>query len=93
MDEIEARSILNEELFRYRVRSYAELLSLAGHSETFERVSPSGVGCQIEVQVIFDDESRRTLRVVAAIDDGGWSAMKPICNDFIMAPDGSFVDE
>jgi hypothetical protein len=29
--------------------------------------------------------------VVVAVDDGGLSAFKPMCDDFIVAPDGSFV--
>jgi len=93
MNEIEAKSILGQELSRYRRRSYSELLSLVDRSETFERASPSGVIYQIEMQVFFDEESQRTLRVMGAIDDGGWRALKPICEDFIMAPDGSFVGE
>ena len=92
MNEIEAKSILGQELSRYRVRSYSELLSVVDRSETFERASPSGVTYQIEMQVFFDD-GQRTLRVVGAIDDGGWRAFKPMCDDFIIAPDGSFVGE
>jgi hypothetical protein len=31
--------------------------------------------------------------VLASIDDGGWSAFIPLTDDFIIAPDGSFVGE
>ncbi len=93
MNEIEAKSILGQELSRYRRHSYSELLSLVDRSETFERASPSGVTYQIEMQVFFDDQSQRTLRVIGAIDDGGWRALKPMCDDFIIARDGSFVGE
>ncbi len=93
MNEIEAKSILEQELSRYRECSYSELLSLVDRSETVERASPSGVIYQIEMQVFFDDESQRTLRIMGAIDDRGWRALKPMCDDFIMAPDGSFVGE
>ena len=60
MDEIEAKSILERELSRYRSCSYTELLSLVGRDATFECASPSGVTYQVEVQVFFDDRSRRT---------------------------------
>jgi hypothetical protein len=30
---------------------------------------------------------------VAAFSDDGWRAFKPLCNDFIRAPDDSFVGE
>jgi hypothetical protein len=93
MNTIEAKSLLKNELSRYRKRSYAELLSLLGHPETFERVSPSGAIYQIEMEVFFDDNSRSTLRVSGAIDDGGWRAFSPLCDNFLMAPDGSFIGE
>jgi hypothetical protein len=93
MNEIEAKSILEQELSRYRRRSYSELLSLINHIETIEPDSPSGVTYQIEIEVLFDDESQRNLRVAGAIDDGGWRAWKPMCDGFIMAPDGSSVGE
>jgi len=31
--------------------------------------------------------------VIVALDDGGWSAISPMSDDFIMAPDGGFVSE
>jgi hypothetical protein len=93
MNEIEANTILEQELSRYRRRSYSELLSLVDDIETFERASSSGVTYQIEMQVFFDDRSTSNLRVVGAIDDGGRRAFKPMTDDFIMAPDGTFVGE
>jgi len=93
MDKAEARSLLSQELSRYRGLPYAELFSLIDHSETFERTAPSGVTYQIEMQVFVDDESRQTLRVTGAIDDGGWRALAPLSDDFILAPDGSFIGE
>lgn len=93
MNEVEAKSILGQELARYRRRSFSELLSSVNRSETFERAGPSGMIYQIEMQVFFDDKSQRNLRVMGAIDDGGWRALNPLCDDFIMAPDGSFVGE
>ena len=93
MNESEAKAILEYELTQYRRRSYLALLSLVDRSETVERPAPSGVTYQIEMQVCFDDAARRNLRVTGAIDDGGWRALKPMCDDFIMAPDGAFVGE
>ena len=94
MDKAEAKLILEQELSRYRERSYEELLSLIGQSETFERTSPSGTNYQIEMQVFFDDiKAKRDLRVLGNIDDGGWRAIAPLCADFIVAPDRSFVGE
>jgi hypothetical protein len=94
MNSVEAKSLWEFELSRYRERSYAELLSLLDQPETIERVSPAGTIYQIEMQVFFDDDSKRsTLRVSGAIDDWGWRALSPLCDDFLVAPDGSFVGE
>jgi hypothetical protein len=93
MNKDEAKSLLSQELSRYRELPYAELFSLIDHIETFERAAPSGVTYQIEMQVFVDDESRQTLRVLGSIDDGGWRAFVPLNDSFILAPDGSFVGE
>ena len=93
MNKDEAKTILERELSRYRGLAYSELLFLAGGSETFARPAPSGVTYQVEMQVFFDDEAGRNLRVAGAIDDGGRRAFVPLCDDFIMAPDGTFVGE
>jgi hypothetical protein len=44
-------------------------------------------------QVDWDGKPGEDIRVTASIDDGGWSAYKPMHEDFIMAPDGTFVGE
>lgn len=93
MDKDEARLVLEQQLNRYRHLSYAELLRLLDEPFSFECAGLSGKTYQIEIEVFFDDAAKRTLRVGAAIDDGGWSSMFPVCDDFIMRPDGSFVGE
>ena len=77
MNKSEAKSLLSQELSRYRELPYVELFSLIDHSETLERTAPSGVIYQIEMQVFVDDKSRQTLRVMGSIDDGGWRAFSP----------------
>jgi hypothetical protein len=94
MDKVEAKLILGQELPRYRDRSYDELLSSLKESEYFLRSSPSGTNYQIQIRVFFDDhKAKRNLRVIGTIDDGGWRAFSPLSDDFIIAPDGSFVGE
>ena len=93
MNKNEARSILEEELLRYRKLPHADLLYLLDNQDTFERASPSGAIYQLEIQAFWDRESKRELRVRGCIDDGGWRALSPLCQDFIMRPDGSFVGE
>jgi hypothetical protein len=94
MDKAEAQLVLAQELSCYRNYSYTELLSLIDDSKTVERTSPSGTKYQIEIQIFFDDiKAKGDLQVLGAIDGGGISSFKPLCDDFIMSPDGSFVGE
>ena len=93
MNKDEAKSLLSQELARYRDLPYSGLFSLIDHSENFERTAQSGVIYQIEIQVFVDDVSRQTLRVMGSIDDGGWRAFAPLSDSFILSPDGSYVGE
>jgi hypothetical protein len=48
---------------------------------------------QLETQVYWAGKPGRDIRVTVSIDDGGRSAFRPMSDDFIVAVDGSFVDE
>jgi hypothetical protein len=93
-DGDEARAILAEELGRLRAGTHRELVErLLGRPETIEVTGPSGVTYQVELQAFSDAGTPGNLRVLAAIDDGGFRAFVPLTEDFIVAPDGSFVGE
>jgi hypothetical protein len=108
VDEREAREILDREIAALRRQPYEELrariprvrrrilfvqLMEGSGSETHEVTGASGVVYQVESQVFWDGTPEDDIRVMVAIDDGGLSAVKPITDDFIVAPDGSFVGE
>jgi hypothetical protein len=93
MDKSEARSDLRRHMARYRTRSYTELVAAISRPEVCETPGESGTGYQIEIQVMWDDKRQRNLRVLGAIDDGGLRAFLPLCEDFVMAPDGTILDE
>jgi hypothetical protein len=94
MDKAEARKVLAEELQRWRTRPYNELVSLIdGEPFTKEVPGGSGVTYQIEIEVVWDHKPRGDVRVLGAIDDGGWRALFPLGDDLILSPDGSFVGE
>lgn len=94
MDQTEARQVLSEVLAQYRQLPYSDLLARVDQSVTIERAGPSGTTYQIEMQVFVDDSHRQTLRALGAIDDfsARWTG-SPLCDDFIIAPDGTFVGE
>ncbi len=108
MDKQEARRLLARELTDLRALSYEELCSriptkrrrvlfveVVGEDEvaTREVVGPSGVIYQLQTEVFWDGKAGEDLRVAVSIDDGRWSAFRPMSDSFIMAADGSFVDE
>ncbi len=76
-----------------RTRSFDELRGMVDDPRTESTTGASGTSYQVEVQVFWDDRPETKLRVMASIDDGGLSAFRPRSDDFIMAPDGSFVGE
>ena len=93
MDTDEAQTILADSLEGYRKRGYAKLLPLLRKPETSRLITENGVSYQLEFQAVWDDRKGGNLRVIASIDDGGLRALRPLSNDFIVAPDGTFVGE
>jgi hypothetical protein len=93
MDKGEAAALLKQHLEGYRRRSYSDLVTLLGSPQTAELVGSSGIKYQVEVGVHWDGRPGGALRILGSIDDGGWRAFRPLCDDFILAPDGRFVGE
>lgn len=95
MDESEARTMLATRLSALRRLTYEELVDrLLDRAETEETVAASGRWYQIEIQGFWDSRPGGALRVMGSIDDGkGWRTFNPLTDDFIIAPDGSFVGE
>ena len=94
MDKQEARSLLTEQLGTHRARPYADLMAMIGEVECIEITGPTGQYYQIEFNVFWDNKPGGNIRVAAAIDDGTFrAAFSPLCDDFIKAPDGTFIGE
>ena len=95
MNNQEAKHLLDYHLQPLRKLSYAELKRWIQERtvKTATLVGSSKVQYQVEVKAFWDGKPNGAIRVRGAIDDGGWRAYLPITDDFIMAPDGSFVGE
>jgi hypothetical protein len=93
MDKKEAQQLLKARVNQLRAISYHDLLGLLDKETVVEVEGASGSRYSIETSVFWDGAKDRDLRVIVAIDDGGWRAYAPMTDDFIMAPDGSFVGE
>lgn len=94
MKNSEALSILRSSLLGYRFRSFTELEELIGKGpEVVQLVGDSGARYSLEFEAFWDGSKGGPIRVSGAIDDGGLSSFVPVVEDFIMAPDGTFVGE
>lgn len=93
MDKTEAKKILTAQLEQYRKRSHSELTQLINEPETLTVTGDSGTKYGLEIEALWDHEPGKDLRVIGSIDDGGWHALSPLSDDFIMRSDGSFVGE
>jgi hypothetical protein len=96
VDKSEARQLLVENVIALlRDLTYQELVArfVGQRPEHLSVVAASGSRYFVEVQGFWDSGSQGPIRVLAAIDDGGRSAFKPLCGDFIKAEDNSFVGE
>jgi hypothetical protein len=94
MSEREARAILAEEIDRLRELTYADLRAIK--TPRARSVSgASGSTYSLEVETFWDDPRKKTnLRIRASIcESRGRRIHRPLLQDFIKAPDESFVGE
>lgn len=94
MDKQEANALLSDKLAEYRRLSYADLVDKIGDNDCLEVTGPTGVEYQIEVQFMWDGKPNGDVRVMGGIDDGSLRAfVLPLCEDFIVTPDGCFLGD
>jgi hypothetical protein len=93
MNKDVAYVLIDAELRRLLELPYAELINLIETPETKLVVGEDGKSYQLEIAAIWDIARGEDVRVIVSVDDGGWRAFKPLTQDFVMRPDGSFVDE
>ena len=93
MNTDEARTLLVAELLRYRAQSYTALQRLIREQDTYAVIGPSGTKYQVEILAHWQGPPEGDLRVMGAIDDGGWRAFAPLSDEFVISPTGQFVGE
>ncbi len=94
MNEEEAIRLLERELDVFRRESHAQLASRIDSAPVVcERLGQGGARYQVEIQFFQDRRAGGNVRVMGSIDDGRWSAIRPITRSFIKAVDGLFVGE
>ena len=94
-----AYDFISKEITVLRAQTYADLVERIGKCEHKEFVGQDGNLYQLEIEVLYDSgglfglKRGSDIRVMVCADGGGVSAMLPVSDSFIMAPDGSFVGE
>lgn len=91
----EARRLIEEEVAKLRRLSYDELWRFQ-ETVVKEVRGPSGYEYSMEIEAWGDQKRKRTLRVLVSVHAWwGRGTVQPqeLMEDFIMAPDGSFVGE
>src|SRR5262245_18360852 len=71
MNKPEMTAIISEHLTRYGRRPFQELRSLVESKQVdvFAVKGPSGADYQIDIQFVWDDQLRGTIRVLGSIDE------------------------
>ena len=87
MDEQEAKEILESHLGHYRALTHEELAVLVDAHGAAVVGGASGAQYCVEVEVSWDDPSRRTIRVLVSIDGGGARSRVPLSADCVVPPD------
>jgi hypothetical protein len=91
MNKAEAMLILSRELRAFVARPNIKLVELISRPEVKSISTESGVNYQIELNVFWDSQPEKDLRIMGSIDDGGWRAFLPLTESLIMKPDGTLI--
>ena len=90
----EARRLARQRLATLRTVPFGPLVTqYFGQPEHEEVVGPSSVRYDLSIEAFWDSRDSRNLRVLVVVDDGTRRFRRVLSEAFIMAPDGSFVDE
>lgn len=91
----EAASWVADEIARLRAMTYDQLLADQGEALHCEMLTSGGEVLIRETQVFWDDPTeKQNLRVMVDVwNPRKWISTSIISDDFIRAPDGSFVGE
>ena len=92
MNETDARELLKSELEKFYTLPYAELTKCVHHPSIIKNVEYNGIHYQVEIKIVWNRRYREDLCVIGAIHDGGWRALLPLLESFIVSPLGDIKD-
>ena len=81
------RQLIDTELANLEKQPYSELLKLMESCCATKAVDGGdGKTYQIQTQVFWDHKKRGDLRVIVAVDDGGWRSYFPMTGSILVPP-------
>ena len=98
-------AILRDHLASYRRMPHHELAARIGSPlhglDVIDSTTPGGAPYTIETNILWDDRSKRQIRVIASLSTGRRGcllgfipAFSPdVADEFILAPDGTFLGD
>ena len=94
-NEAEAREVLLEEMEKIKKFSYVRLKNFmsAMSMEAYDTVAKSGAGYEINVESSWQDNPEGNLLVHVMVFEKEWLAFFPVAGGFVMAPDGSVLED
>ncbi|WP_308042423.1 hypothetical protein [Micromonospora sp. PLK6-60] len=90
LDKEIAAQLAEARLVEWRRDSYEEWREMLDDKDMRLVVGEDGKRHTVVSYAIDDGDDR--VRMVVAVDDGGWSAFAPLVRVEIMRPDGTFVE-
>ncbi|GLY22456.1 hypothetical protein [Micromonospora sp. NBRC 101691] len=85
-----AARLADARLAEWQRVSYGEWRAMLDDKDVCQVVGEDGKRYSVVSYALDDGDGR--IRMVVAVDDGGWSAFVPLVRDEIMMPDGTFVE-
>jgi hypothetical protein len=82
VDKREAKEIILRRMTELEALPFGQLLQFQKSPSTEDFLGPSGETYQLEIFAVWERKKNRTLRVVVAIDDGGWRSFAPMSVGF-----------
>ena len=100
-------AILTQHLAAYRAMSHSELAARLesprhqDHLDVIDGNAPDGTSYTIETNIVWDDRSKRHIRVISDLSTGKRGCLfgfvpiftPDVVEDFILTPDGEFIGE
>ncbi|MEH0938662.1 hypothetical protein [Micromonospora psammae] len=90
LDKETAARLAEERLSEWRGLSYGEWRVMLEDKDLRQVVDEDGKGYSVSCYGLDDGDGR--VRMVAAVDDEGWSAFVPLVRYEVMNPDGTIAD-